>query len=91
MLFLYFSHMNTPTTINSDEVLVIPHTILAKYQSKTFTVVPLEDSIVIEPSDDEHASHYELTPEEEHRLETSISQANRGEAYPVETLFTETT
>ena len=86
---LLFDYMNTATITANDALAFLQKTIESS-DTKRFAVItdPLAGTITLEPFDDDDAKpYYELTAEEETRLQTSITQAERGEVYPVETLF----
>lgn len=73
-ILLYCSYMDTLTTINADEVLVIPKKMLAQFPgAKRFEVKPVEGALVIEPADDAD-THYTLTKEEKLKLEQSTRE-----------------
>ena len=66
--------MNTLTTINADEVLVIPKDLLAQFPgTKRFEVKPVAGALVIEPAESENDG-YTLTSEEEDKLAKSVNE-----------------
>jgi len=66
--------MNTPMTINADEALVIPKSLLVQFPgTKKFDIKPVAGALVIEPADSENAA-YTLTSEEEEKLAQSMNE-----------------
>ncbi|MEW6610633.1 MAG: hypothetical protein AB1352_03370 [Patescibacteria group bacterium] len=83
--------MNTATITANDALAFLQKTI-ERSDTKRFAVItdPLVGTITLEPFDDEDANqYYELSPEGEASLKESLTQAARGEVYPIETLFPE--
>lgn len=78
--------MSQVSTITTEETLTVLREALGKHQK--FLFIKDDDRIVLEPlDDDDDKPYYELTPEGEKSLKEAIAQAERGEVYPIDTLF----